>query len=162
MSANAEIEQLVKRLADAGWKERDGVKEELLAAAQAMNDRDRVTSVLEELKRGIPNLEIRWEIDEVIEALEPPKPVVVEEEEPEEQPEDPNRPLTASDLNLVYDDPRGLMLYKAKKGERWFATQVDPNTGQPQMFELHPSEVQQLQDQLKGSPYWVLGAGAAR
>ncbi|TVQ94421.1 MAG: hypothetical protein EA397_01765 [Deltaproteobacteria bacterium] len=64
-----------------------------------------------------------------------------------------------SDLDVVYDDPRGLMVYKHKTADRWFAVQPDPRTGQPQMFELHPTEVQQLKAQLKGSPYWVLGAG---
>ena len=64
-----------------------------------------------------------------------------------------------SDLDMVYDDPRGLQLYKHKKQERWFAVQADPMSGQPRMFELHPSEVTQLRAQLQGSPYWVLGAG---
>jgi len=51
------------------------------------------------------------------------------------------------------------MLHKSKVGDRWFATQVDPQTGQPQTFELQPYEVKQLQTQLKGSPYWLVGAG---
>jgi hypothetical protein len=42
-------------------------------------------------------------------------------------------------------------------GDRWFATQVDPRSGQPQTFELHASEVSQLKMQLMGSPYWVTG-----
>ena len=60
---------------------------------------------------------------------------------------------------LVYDDPRGLMLHKAKVGERWFATQVDPRTGTPQTFELHAQEITALKQQLASSPYWLLGAG---
>jgi hypothetical protein len=52
------------------------------------------------------------------------------------------------------------MLHKSKVGDRWFATQVDPATRQPQTFELHPQEVSQLRMQLHGSPYWLLGAGA--
>ena len=35
----------------------------------------------------------------------------------------------------------------------------DLRTGQPQTFELHPQEIQQLKTQLAGSPYWVIGAG---
>ncbi|NOY27382.1 MAG: hypothetical protein GXP62_16065, partial [Oligoflexia bacterium] len=73
--------------------------------------------------------------------------------------DDINRPLTSADLDAVYDDPNGLMLHKSKVGDRWFATQVDPQTGQPQTFELQPYEVKQLQTQLKGSPYWLVGAG---
>ena len=56
----------------------------------------------------------------------------------------------------VYEDPRGLVLYKTKVGDRWFATQMDPRTGQPQTFELRSHEVSQLRMQLQGSPYWVV------
>ena len=77
--------------------------------------------------------------------------------EPAPEEADPNAPLTASDLNLVYDDPRGFMLHKSKVGERWFATQVDPRTGQPQTFELHAQEIEQIKGQLQGSPYWRIG-----
>ncbi|MCK6502927.1 hypothetical protein L6R53_05945 [Myxococcota bacterium] len=106
-------------------------------------------------------LETRWEIEDILEATTPKKaaPPKPAEPEPPPAPPDPNRPLTAADLDMVYDDPRGLMLHKSKVGDRWFATQIDPRTGQPQTFELHPSEVQQLKAQLKGSPYWLLGAG---
>ncbi|NCG21302.1 MAG: hypothetical protein GWP91_20020, partial [Rhodobacterales bacterium] len=78
-------------------------------------------------------------------------------EEPEEE-EAPKGPLTADDLNLVYQDPRGLVLHKSKVGERWFATQKDPRSGQPQTFELQDAEISQLKIQLNGSPYWVANA----
>lgn len=156
-TAFSAIDALVERLATVGWKERDPIKEELLRMAEAYSDRDAVKQHLEDAKREILSLEVRWEIDEVIEAITPPPPPA--EEEPQEEAEDADRPLSAADLSLVYDDPRGLMLHKTKKGDRWFATQRDPRTGQPQTFELHPAEIQQLKTQLKGSPYWVLGAG---
>jgi hypothetical protein len=61
---------------------------------------------------------------------------------------------------MIYDDPRGLVLHKTKTGgERWFATQFDPQTRQPQTFELHPEEIAQLKQTLAGSPHWVLGSG---
>lgn len=106
-------------------------------------------------------LETRWEIEDILEATTPKKaaPARPAAPEPPPAPPDPNRPLTAADLDMVYDDPRGLMLHKSKVGDRWFATQIDPRTGQPQTFELHAAEVQQLKTQLKGSPYWLLGAG---
>ena len=100
-------------------------------------------------------------------AAQPPPPVPVEPEAPEEgaaeeetapEPADPNAQLTAADLDLVYDDPRGFMLHKSKVGERWFATQVDPSTSLPQTFELHSHELEQLKAQLQGSPYWRLGS----
>ncbi len=149
------IDALLTQLAAASWKERDGIKAELLAACEAIGDLSIVESHLAEAKKGM-SLELRWEVDEVVEKLQPePEP------EPEEEEEDPNRPLTNADLNLVFDDPRGLMLHKSKKGERWFATQRDPRTGQPQTFELQAAEISQLKTQLAGSPYWVLGAGGA-
>ena len=152
----AALDELIGRLARASWKERDPIKAELRAAAERFADRKSVLEHLESAKRGIEDLEARWEVDEVIEALTPPP---TKEPEPE-KPADPNKPLTAADLNVVYDDPRGLVIHKTKVGERWFATQRDPRTGQPQTFELRSQEVEQLKTQLAGSPYWMLGAGA--
>lgn len=115
--------------------------------------------LLNEVMKG-ELLETRWEIEDILEETTPKKAAPPEPEpEPELAPEDPNRPLTSADLDLVYDDPRGLMLHKSKVGERWFATQVDPRTGQPQTFELHAQEITQLQTQLQGSPYWLVGSG---
>lgn len=159
-----EIDSLVDALSKAHWKERDAIKEKLRAAAEVLPNRSSVEEYLELAKKGLP-LELKWEIDEVLEAL---KPLPVEEEAPEpegekeeeeEESEDPNRPLRASDLNLIFDDPRGLQLHKTKTGDRYFATQVDPMSGRPQTFELHPQEIGQLKARLQGSPYWVLGSG---
>lgn len=155
------VTTLVAQLRSAPYKDRDGIKAELVAAL-AGADGKAVREALESAKRG-ELLEVQWEIEEVLEATAPPKPAPAAAPPPPpppppEPPEDPNRPLTAKDLTLVYDDPRGLLLHKSKVGERWFATQVDPQTRQPQTFELHPQEIAQLQKQLAGSPYWVLGA----
>ena len=106
-------------------------------------------------------LEIQWDLEDVLEATAPAKKVVPPPPEPEsevdEPDDDPNAPVSRADLKLVYDDPRGLMLHRTKDGKRWFATQVDPRTRQPQTFELHSQEIAQIQMQLKGSPYWILG-----
>ncbi|MBX2796655.1 MAG: hypothetical protein KTR31_03265 [Myxococcales bacterium] len=165
MAGYEALDALVERLTAAAYKDRDAIKEELLREASAHADRSSVLEHLESAKRGIDELELRWEVDEVIEALTPePEP---EPEEPEPEPEEPEQTrdgqpgqLTAADLDMVYHDPSGLVLHKTKVGDRWFATQTNPRTGQPQMFELHPSDVQQLKVQLAGSPYWMLGAGA--
>jgi len=156
------LESLIAQLKDASFAEREALKAQLVEAANAVGDATRAIDFLENAKRSLPSLELRWEVDEVIEAVTPePEPEPEEPEEEEEAPADPNAPLSSADLDLVYDDPRGLLLHKAKKADRWFATQRNPQTGQPQTFELHPDEVTQLKQQLSGSPYWVLGAGGA-
>jgi hypothetical protein len=151
------LDQLIAKLAAASWKERDPIKAKLMEAAGALSDRKGVLEHLDQARRVIQELEVRWEVEEVIEKLTPPPPPP---KEPEQKAPDKNKPLTAADLNLVYDDPRGLMLHKTKVGERWFATQRDPRTGQPQTFELRAEEISQLKMQLAGSPYWIVGAGA--
>ena len=157
-----EVEKLVEALRRASYKEREPIKEALIALARGEGGAT-VREQLEQLKRG-EVLEVQWEIEEVVDATAPkateaPKKAAEPPPAPPEAPADPNRPLTSKDLTLVYDDPRGLMLHKAKVGERWFATQFDPRTGQPQTFELHAQEIAQLKTQLAGSPYWVIGAG---
>lgn len=149
------LDALIAKLAAVSWKERDPIKAQLLEAAGKLEDRKATLEYLNEAKRSIQDLEARWEVDEVIEKLTPPPaPKADEAKAP-----DKNKPLTAADLNLVYDDPRGLMLHKTKVGDRWFATQRDPRTGQPQTFELRSEEISQIKIQLQGSPYWVPGAG---
>lgn len=156
------VTSLVARLRTAPYNDREAIKAEMLAAI-AGPDGKAVREALESAKRG-ELLEVQWELEEVLEATAPAKPAAAPPPppppEPPPEPADPNRPLTAKDLTLVYDDPRGLLLHKSKVGERWFATQVDPQTRQPQTFELHPQEIAQLQKQLAGSPYWVLGGAS--
>ena len=148
------LDALVKELVGASWKERDPIKAKIEALAATFPDRKSVLEHLEAAQRQIQDLEVRWEIGEVVEKLTPPPPP-----KPAEKPaEDKNRPLTAADLTVAYDDPRGLMLHKTKVGDRWFATQRDPRSGQPQTFELRPEEIAQLKTQHAGSPYWVIGA----
>lgn len=158
MSAGTEaMDALVERLVAAGWKERDAVKAEMVAAIQASDAPGPLREHLEGKLREIQDLETRWEVQAVLEETKPPPPPA-----PEKPPEEPpkKKQLTQADLVLVYDDPRGLLLHKTKVGDRWFATQTDPRTGQPQTFELRAQEITQLKTQLAGSPYWVLGAGA--
>ena len=155
-----EVDRLIDALRKASYKDREPIKEQLLVLARGEGGAA-VRDHIEAVRRG-ELLEIQWELEEVLDATAPKKaepPKKVEAPPPPEEPAaDPNRPLTAKDLTLVYDDPRGLMLHKAKVGDRWFATQFDQRTGQPQTFELHATEIAQLKTQLAGSPYWVLGA----
>jgi hypothetical protein len=106
-------------------------------------------------------LEIQWDIEEIVEETTPAPPpstepeieieaeAEAESEKPPEPPQNPDEPV------LVYDDPRGLRLYKTPDGSRWFALQLDPTTGQPRQMELQVDQVTDLKSQLLGSPYWV-------
>ncbi len=157
-----EVDRLIEALRKATYKEREPLKAQLLELARGPQGAA-VRDHIENAKRG-EVLEVQWELEEIVEATAPKKPEappkkVAEPPPAPEAPADANRPLTQKDLVLVYDDPRGLMLHKSKVGDRWFATQFDPRTGQPQTFELHPQEIAQLKTQLAGSPYWVIGAG---
>ena len=151
------LDEILARLGKAEPSAWDGLRAELLAAAQTFDEPKDVIEHLEAGKKVIGSLEARWEVDEVIEAITPPPEAP---DAPEEEVPDPNKPLTSADLTLIYDDPRGIRVHKSKVGDRWFLTQVDPRTYQPQTFELRPEEVTQLKQQLDGSPYWILGAGA--
>ena len=157
MSAGTDgIDALVEKLVAVGWKGRDAVKVELVSAIQASEVPEVLRSHLEGKLRDIQDLELRWEVQAVLEETKPPVvPVAapVEPPKPEEK-----KKLTQADLTLMYDDPRGLLLHKTKVGDRWFATQTDPRTNQPQTFELRAQEVTQLKTQLAGSPYWIIGA----
>jgi hypothetical protein len=159
------VDTLINELRATEFESRKPIKDTLLEMATGENG-SAVREHLDNIKKG-ELLEIQWEIDDVLAESAPPPPVPVEPEAPEEEaveeetapePTDPNAQLTAADLDLVYDDPRGFMLHKSKVGERWFATQVDPSTSLPQTFELHSHELEQLKEQLQGSPYWRLGS----
>ena len=153
------VEAIITRLSEAHWSERDAIREELLSMVKDNDVQVEVQDYLERRRKELP-LEVRWEIDEVLETLIPEPEQTPEVEETEEPPPEPEGQLSMSDLTMVYDDPRGLVLYRTKTGDRWLASQANPNTGQPQMFELSSDEVGKLKEQLAGSPYWVLGSGA--
>ena len=157
------VNDLISALRTAQYDARADIKKQLLALAMG-DGSSRVREHLDDMKRG-ELLEIQWEIEDVLEEsapapISPPQPEPEPETETEPVPEPPgpdsNVQLTAADLELVYDDPRGFMLHKSKVGNRWFATQVDPQSG-PQTFELQAQEIDQIKSQLHGSPYWLIG-----
>jgi hypothetical protein len=155
----ATLDGLVARLQAASWKDREAVKDELLAFAAEHNS-ERVREHLDSKRKGL-NLELRWEIEEVVEKLTPPPaPPPPPPEAPEAPPEPPSDgKLRMSDLREVYSDPRGTVIFIDKSGKRWFLQQIDPRTGQPVMMELSPPEIEQLKVQLKGNPYVIPGRG---
>lgn len=155
------LDQWIERLKTAPWRDRESVKEGLLQFSRD-NLSERLKETLSASRKSL-KLELRWEIDEILEALEPPEePEAPAEEAPEEveEPQDA-APLSMADLVPVYDDPRGLTLYTDKAGERWFATQMDPRSGRPATFEVPPHQVPQIRAQLMGSPYWLRKPGDA-
>jgi hypothetical protein len=126
-------------------------------------DKKEVRSQIEKQARA-QVLTIQWELEEILERTAPnvPVPPVESPEEAAEQPEeqdahDPNKTLTPGDVEVVYEDPRGLVLHRTKDGKRWLATQSHPQTGQDQTFELEGQQIDQLKMDLAQSPYWVLG-----
>jgi hypothetical protein len=161
------VDALIKQLRAANTEQRAAIRGNLLELAKG----EQGSEVREHLERAAKGeiLEVQWELEEVIDAVTPKKPAPSTAPEPELQapPPEANKRLGPKDLVMVYDDPRGLMIHRTKPAPagtptpppaRWFLTQVDPRTGQPQTLELHPQEVEQLKTQLQGSPYWVLGA----
>ncbi|MAQ13915.1 MAG: hypothetical protein CMN30_03860 [Sandaracinus sp.] len=114
-------------------------------------------------------LELQWKLEEMLEATAPPPPPQAKKPEPEPEPEpeaddepedeDPSgrvvAPLRPEDLVPIYEDPRGLLIHRHRIDGRWILTQVNPMSGQPQSMELSDAQKTQVQDELKGSPYWV-------
>lgn len=162
MSMNPEADTLEQRVKELVAELRKGSTQAAAALRELCTGEPgaRPRDLLDTAMKG-ELLETRWEIEDILDETRPKKAAAAAPEPPPE-PEAPAtpKPLSAADLNLVYDDPRGLMLHKSKVGDRWFATQVDPSSGKPQTFELHSQEVSQLRMQLHGSPYWLPGAGA--
>ena len=151
------VNTLIRKLRRANDAERAEIKKELTDLLRGA-DAGQVREAVEQALKG-ELLEVQWELEEVLEATAPKKAAPPPPKQPEPPPEKPNEPrqLTAADLQLMYNDPRGLMLHKTKVGDRWFATQVDPRTGRPQTYELHPDEIPEVKAKLQSSPYWVIG-----
>jgi hypothetical protein len=154
------VPELIGLLRDSDDAGRTVVREKLLALCQGEGGSN-IQDQLQSIAKG-EILEVQWEIEEVLEELAPPPepeaaPEAPKEEEEEEAGPPPGGQISAADLEKVYEDPRGLVLHRTKAGDRWFATQADPRTGQPGTFELHPQEVETLKSRLEGSPHWAPG-----
>ena len=151
-----EIDALIQHLRDADEAGRVLIRDKLLSACQGDAGKDVQDYLATTARQEV--LEVQWELEEVLETVNPPPPPPEPEEaeEAEEAGESaPKAPPQAADLDLVYNDPRGLAVHRTKDASRWFATQVDPRTGSPQTIELRDAEISQLKMQLSGSPYWV-------
>ena len=153
-----ELDALIAQLQKVGWAEREAVKDAILTLATAHNS-ERVRYHLDQARKPL-SLELRWEIDEVLEAIQPPPAPPPPAAAPEPEPEAPaDGKLRMSDLREIYSDPRGTVIYTDKTGKRWVMQQIHPQTGQPVMMELNPAEIEQLRAQLRGNPYVIPGRG---
>ncbi|MCB9746077.1 MAG: hypothetical protein H6740_26110 [Alphaproteobacteria bacterium] len=147
------IDALIQRLRATDDDDvREAIQAELIELAkgpEGSSVREHLESVA---RREV--LEVQWALEEVVEAATPkkdpppppPKAAEVKEESPKDAPK--RGRLDPRDLEMVYQDPRGLAIHRTKDGKRWFLTQVDPYTGQPLTRELNDSEITQLKGQL--------------
>ena len=147
------VDDLISRLRGTDDDdEREEIKSSLVALSDGIGRSQLREYVETALKEEL--LEVQWELEEVVETLSPPKPAAAEPEpEPEDDPT--QRPLRPSELELVYNDPRGLRIFKSKVDTRWVVSQIDPRVGQPVSYELPSEDVERIKMQLAGSPYWL-------
>ena len=122
-------------------------KAELLSLGEA-SGKKAVYNYLESLKRT-EVLTVQWEIEEVMEALIPPK----EELNAEEDDDPTKRQLRLSELELVAQHPQaGIALYRSKVDPRWVFMQRDPYTGQMMRQDITEEQAQGLLKRLQ-SPF---------
>ena len=139
-----QLEQKVAALIDIIRLDDDSLenaKEQLVQLAESENKSDVVSALETQKRREI--LLVQWELEEVLNILNPPKEDVVEDED------DPSkRQLRMSELELVHQDPRGLMLYRSKVDDRWVVIQVEPYTRQMMRNDITAEQGQNLYQQL--------------
>ena len=119
-------------------------KEELLRLAETIG-KNTLYNYLETAKKT-ELLPVQWEIEDVMDALVPPK------EDKQEDEDDPTqRELRQSELELVAQTPQGIFLYKSKVDTRWVVMQINPYTGQLMgRRELPKEEGEKIFVQIKG------------
>ena len=145
------IEKRVGELAQASPSEKRAILLELEQLCLGKQGEDAVGRIERIARSQI--LTVQWELEELIERVRPP------EEPPEPEPEaEPEAQHKESDMRVVYNDPRGLVLHCNGDGSRWLITQIDPRTRMPQTFELPSDEISQIKLQLAGSPHWTSDA----
>ena len=136
------IQSIIKRLYHTSEEETEELNQ-LISMVEEYG-KSNVVSYLEIAKRK-ELLRVQWEIDEVLEVINPPQ--IVEEKE-----DDPStRRLRGSGLKLRYADPRGLRLYSSKVDDRWVVMQMDPRTGGMMQQEIDSQKAAQIQQQLATS-----------
>jgi len=141
------IQSIIKRLYNTSEEETEELKKQLISMVDEYG-KSNVVSYLEIAKRK-ELLRVQWELEEVLEEINPPKKVEEKEDDPSQ------RRLRGSELELRYADPRGLRLYSSKVDDRWVVMQMDPRTGGMMQNEIDGQKAAQIQQQLAASPYWI-------
>ena len=141
------IKAIIKKLYHVSKEEAEICKQELIDMVDEYG-KSSVVSALEGNKKK-ELLKVQWQLEEVLEIINPPKKVDVEEDDPS------TRRLRMSEIELRYADPRGLRLYSSKVDTRWVIMRMDPQTGGMMQQEIDGEKATQIQQQLAGSPYWV-------
>jgi hypothetical protein len=143
------IKAIINKLYHASKEEAELCKHELIAMVDEYGKASVVSALEGSKKKEL--LKVQWQLEEVLEIINPPKEVEVEEDDPS------SRRLRMSEIELKYADPRGLRLYSSKVDTRWVIMRMDPQTGGMMQQEIDGEKAIQIQQQLAGSPYWVNG-----
>jgi hypothetical protein len=141
------IKAIINKLYHASKEEAEECKQKLIAMVDEYGKASVVSALEGSKKKEL--LKVQWQLEEVLEIINPPKVVEEEEDNPSE------RKLRMSEMELRYADPRGLRLYSSKVDTRWVIMRMDPQTGGMMQQEVDGEKATQIQQQLADSPYWV-------
>ena len=126
----------------------EGLKKRLLELAGISNK-----NLANTLRYLMPKekLPVQWEIEEIIDILDPPKEKVIEEDDPSQ------RQLRSSEITPIYQDPRGLSIFASKVDGRWVVMQMDPRSGGMHRQEIPEDRVAQIKASIPpASQYWLV------
>ena len=127
----------------------ENLKQELITLGMEMGKKHLAGNLRSlKAKEKIP---VQWELEEIIDVLDPPKVKEVVEDDPSK------RQLRSNELIHIYQDPRGLSLFASKVDGRWVVMQMDPRTGGIHRQEIPEEGVSQIKASIPPtSPYWLV------
>ena len=152
-SINTKIEEILVTLRIAVKKDDtdviEGLKKELLELGASSNNKNLANSLRSIMPKE--KLPVQWELEEIIDLLDPPKEKEIEEDDPSQ------RQLRSSELTPIYQDPRGISIFASKVDSRWVIMQMDPRTGSMHRQEIPEDRVPQIKAGIPPtSPYWLV------
>ncbi len=127
----------------------DALKKQLLELASVSSNKNLANNLRSLMPKE--KLPVQWEIEEVIDILDPPKEKEIEEDDPSQ------RQLRSSEITPIYQDPRGLSIFASKVDGRWVVMQMDPRSGGMHRQEIPEDRVAQIKASIPPtSPYWLV------